>query len=139
MLPEFQREMRELKALGVPIILHSCGDVNMYLPDLVEAGIDGLNPLQRTANMDLKRVKDAFGDRISLVGNINASETLPYGSPADVEREVVEALRVAAPAGGYVMATDHSLHCGIPVSNVMALVKATRRHGVYAGNNLPIN
>jgi len=130
-LPEFRREMDELKKLDVPIILHSCGDVNLYLPDLVDAGIDGLNPLQRTAGMDLEQVKKTYGNQICLVGNINASETLPYGSPEEVEQEVIEALRVAAPGGGYVMASDHSLHCGIPVPNIMTMIETTRRCGQY--------
>lgn len=133
-LPQFQREMRELRRLGVPIILHSCGDVNLYLPDLVDAGIDGLNPLQRTAGMDLARVKAAYGDRICLVGNINASETLPYGSADDVEAEVLAALRTAAPGGRYIMATDHSLHGGIPVANIRTLIDCTRRYGRYPLN-----
>jgi uroporphyrinogen decarboxylase len=86
--------------------------------------------------MDLAKVKAAHGDRICLIGNINASETLPYGSAEEIEREVIAALRIAAPGGGYVLCSDHSLHCGIPVSNVMAMLDAARRYGRYPLNLL---
>ena len=130
-LPPLQREVHELKKLGVPILLHSDGDINSYLEDLVDAGIDGLNPLQRTANMDLASVKAHYGDRITLIGNIDASRTLPYGTAAQIEREVIEALRVAAPGGRYVLSTDHSLHGGIPVQNVMTMIETAHRFGRY--------
>jgi uroporphyrinogen decarboxylase len=136
-LPQFQREIAALRELGVPILLHSCGDVNAYLPDLVAAGIDGLNPLQRTASMDLSTLKAHYGDRICLIGNIDASRTLPYGTAGQVEQEVIEALRIAAPGGGYVLATDHSLHGGIPVPNIMAMIEATHRFGQYPLNLPP--
>ena len=130
-LPPLRREVRELKILGVPILLHSDGDINSYLEDLVDAGIDGLNPLQRTANMDLASVKAHCGDRISLIGNIDASRTLPYGTAAQIEQEVIEALRVAAPGGRYVLSTDHSLHGGIPAQNVMTMIETAHRFGRY--------
>jgi len=130
-LPELRREVNELKGLGVPVLLHSDGDINSYLEDLVDAGIDGLNPLQRTANMDLASVKAHYGDRITLIGNIDASRTLPYGTAAQIEREVIEALRVAAPGGRYVLSTDHSLHGGIPVQNVMTMIETAHRFGRY--------
>jgi uroporphyrinogen decarboxylase len=130
-LPPLCWEIAELKKLGVPIILHSCGDVNAYLDDLVAAGIQGLNPLQRTANMDLARLKTRYGQQLCLIGNIDASRTLPYGTPAEIEKEVVEAIQVAGPGGGYVLASDHSLHGGIPVPNILAMLEAARRHGHY--------
>jgi len=79
--------------------------------------------------MGLAQVKAACGDRICLIGNINASETLPYGSAEEIEREVIAALNVAAPGGGYILASDHSLHCGIPVSNIMTMIHTARRYG----------
>jgi uroporphyrinogen decarboxylase len=133
-LPPLRREVCELKKLGVPILLHSDGDINSYLEDLVDTGIDGLNPLQRTANMDLATVKRLYGDRISLVGNIDASRTLPYGTAAQIEQEVIEALRVAAPGGRYVLSTDHSLHGGIPVQNIITMIETAYRFGRYPLN-----
>ncbi len=118
-----------IKRCGLPVLLHSCGHIYDYLDDLIELGIDALHPLQRTAGMELARVKAQYGDRICLVGNIDSSRTLPYGAPADVEAEVREAVAIAAPGGGYILASDHSLHDGIPVENIRAMCDAGRRYG----------
>ena len=116
---------------GVPILLHSCGNINVFLDDLVEMGISGLHPMQRTAHMDLADIKREYGHRICLVGNIDSSVTLPYGSEEDVKREVLEALSVAGPGGGYILASDHSLHDGIPMRNIWRMVETAREYGRY--------
>lgn len=132
-LPELRRELAALRPLGLPILLHSCGNVSLYLDDLATTDIAGLNPLQRTAGMDLAAIKARYGRRWSLIGNIDASRTLPFGTPAEVEQEVIATLQVGAPGGGYVLCSDHSLHSGIPVENVRAMLEAGRRYGAYAG------
>lgn len=118
-----------IHGLGMPVFFHSCGCIRDYLADLVELGIDVIHPLQRTAGMDLAEVKRAYGGRVAICGNIDSSRTLPYGTPDAVEAEVREALRIAAPGGGYILASDHSLHDGIPVANVLRLFDAGRRYG----------
>lgn len=120
-----------VKSLGLPVLLHSCGHIYDYIDDLIELGIDALHPLQRTAGMDIARVKAAYGDRICLVGNIDSSRTLPYGTPAEVEAEVRETITAAAPGGGYILASDHSLHDGISVANIKAMFDAGRKYGAY--------
>ena len=117
--------------LGKPALLHSCGCVTIFLDDLVESGISGLHSLQRTAGMDLAEVKARYGERICLVGNVDSSATLPYGAEQEVEREVREAIRIAGPGGGYILASDHSLHDGIPMRNVRQMLDAARRYGRY--------
>jgi len=120
-----------IKAHDLPLFFHSCGCIKDYLDDLVELGMDALHPLQRTAGMDLAEVKRKYGDRVCLVGNIDSSRTLPYGSREDVEREVLEALRIAAPGYGYILASDHSLHDGISVENIRCMLDTARKHGAY--------
>ncbi len=127
--PALGRIIAHIKALGLPVILHSCGCIYDFLDDAVELGIDGIHPLQRTAGMDLARVKAQYGDRVCIVGNIDSSRTLPYGTPAEVEAEVREAIAVAAPGSGYILASDHSLHDGIPVANIRAMFDAARKYG----------
>ena len=132
--PALKKIIDGIKAYDLPIFFHTCGCVKDYLDDLVELGIDALNPLQRTAGMDLAEVKRKYGDKFCLIGNIDSSRTLPYGSPEDVEREVLEAIRIAAPGYGYILASDHSLHDGISVENIRALFDAGRKYGVYPLN-----
>ena len=130
-LPLFCEIVSSVIILGKPVLLHSCGNVNAILADLAASGINGYNPLQRTANMDLARVKATYGGRISLSGNVDSSVTLPFGSPEDVAREVQECIVAAGPGGGYMLGSDHSLHGGIPVANMLAMIEAGKRYGAY--------
>ena len=115
--------------LGVPVLLHSCGHIKDYLDDLAQTKLVAVHPLQRTAGMDLRWFKESYGDRFCIIGNIDSSRTLPYGTPADVAAEVREAIDIAAPGGGYVLASDHSLHDGIPVENIVEMFRVGREYG----------
>jgi uroporphyrinogen decarboxylase len=123
-----------IKANNLPVFLHCCGRVYDYLDDLVEIGIEAYHPVQRTAGMDLATVKKKYGDRICLVGNIDSSRTLPFGTPEQIEAETLEALRIAAPGYGYILGSDHSLHDGIPVENIRLMFEVARKHGVYSAS-----
>ena len=131
-LPYFAELVEYIHNLGVPVLLHSCGCINQYLDDLAQTKIASVHPLQRTAKMDLRAVKEKYGKRFCIIGNIDSSRTLPYGKPADVEAEAKEAIEIAAPGGGYVLASDHSLHDGIPIENIIALREAGRKYGAAA-------
>jgi uroporphyrinogen decarboxylase len=82
--------------------------------------------------MDIAYVKEKYGDRLTIAGNIDSSRILPYGSPEDVEKEVREAMAIAKPGGRYILSSDHSLHDGIPVENIKRLFKTGLETGVYS-------
>jgi uroporphyrinogen decarboxylase len=130
-LPFIQVLIDGLRKTGRRVIFHSDGKIHAFLQDMVDAGISGIHPLQRTAGMDLRQIKEEFGDRVCIVGNVDSSVTLPYGSVKDVEQEVKECIRIAGPGGGYVLASDHSLHDGIPVENIRAMIRSGREWGSY--------
>jgi len=115
--------------LNVPVLLHSCGHITDYLDDLTQTKIASVHPLQRTAGMSLRDVKKKYGKRLCIIGNIDSSRTLPYGTPADVAAEVRQAIDIAAPGGGYILASDHSLHDGISVENIIELFRVGREYG----------
>ena len=133
-LPHFAELVEHVAGLGVPVLLHSCGQIMLYLDDIAQTQVASVHPLQRTAKMDLRTVKEKYGKRFCLIGNIDSSRTLPFGQPEDVTREVREAIEIAAPGGGYVLAADHSLHDGIPIENILALRDAGLKFGteIYA-------
>ncbi len=79
--------------------------------------------------MDLRAVKAKYGRRLCLIGNIDSSRTLPYGTPEDVAHEVREAIDIAAPGGGYILASDHSLHDGIPIDNITTMFRVGAEYG----------
>jgi len=129
--PPFKELVQHIKGLGVPVMLHTCGCVKQYMDMFIEAGVEAIHPIQRTAGMDLRETKEKYGDRLCIIGNIDSSRTLPYGTPDDVRAEVKEAIQIAAPGGRYVLASDHSLHDGIPVENIVAMFDAAREYGQY--------
>lgn len=130
-----------IAALGVPVILHSDGHITDCLPALAQTKIAAVHPWQRTAGMDLGWAKEEYGNRFCLIGNIDSSRTLPFGTREEVEAEVRAAIDIAAPGGGYILASDHSLHDGIPVENAMALRAAGRSYGgaCYRADRPPSN
>ena len=134
-LPYLAEIVEYVAGLGVPVMLHSCGHITDYMDDLAQIPISAVHPLQRTAGMDLRDIKARYGKRWCLIGNIDSSRTLPYGTPEDVAAEAREAMDIAAPGGGYILASDHSLHDGIPVENVLALARAGAEYGgrFYSG------
>jgi uroporphyrinogen decarboxylase len=124
-------EVETIAALGVPVILHSDGNLNKIMDDIVQLRIVALNPIQRGANMDLAAIKQQYGRRLCLIGNLGTAQTLAYGSTDDVEREVLECLRDAAPGGGYILAPDHSFHGGVPSANIWRALETCKKYGAY--------
>jgi uroporphyrinogen decarboxylase len=115
--------------LGVPVLLHCCGHFKNYLDGLAQTRITAIHPFQRTAGMDLRWAKENYGRRFCIVGNIDSSRSLPFGSPSDIEAEVMDAIDIAAPGWGYILASDHSLHDGIPVENIVTMFKVGADYG----------
>ena len=129
LLPYLAELAEYIDNLGVPVLLHCCGHFMPYLDDLAQTKIAAIHPLQRTAGMDLRTVKERYGRRFGIVGNIDSSRTLPFGTPEQVAAEVREAIDIAAPGGGYVLASDHSLHDGIPVHNIVEMFRVGLEYG----------
>jgi len=128
-LPPFAELVEYIDGLGVPVLMHSCGHIQNYLSDLAQTRVTAIHPLQRTAGMDLQAVKAQYGERFCIIGNIDSSRTLPYGTPEEVAAEVRQAIEIAAPGGGYILASDHSLHDGISVENIQAMFRAGADYG----------
>ena len=108
---------------GVKTLIHSCGSVFDIIPDMIEAGVDCLNPIQWSAdNMEPRRLKDAYGGKIVFWGGaINTQKTFPQGTPAEVAREAREIMDIFAPGGGFVAAPTHNIQADVPVENIIAL------------------
>ena len=121
--PRLARIVGRIRAAGKQAYLHSCGHVLPVIGDLVEIGVTMLQPLQPEA-MDIFEVKRRFGRHLCLMGGISTQQTLPFGTPEDVRREVAECLRVMGAGGGYVMAPAKPILPGVPVENAMALIDA---------------
>ncbi len=110
-----------IDSLGVPVLLHSCGNINGYLDLIADTKIKSIHPLQRTAGMNLSSIKSQYGKRFSIIGNIDYSVTLPFGTAEEVRAEVKQAILDGSGDGGYILASDHSLHDGISLENIKAM------------------
>jgi len=114
------------------IHFHSCGSIYKLLPDLIELGVDALNPVQVAArDMDSAKLAAEFGDRLSFWGGIDTQTVLPKGTTADVKAEVRQRIRDLAPGGGYILCAVHNLQPDVPVENILAMYEAAKEHGQY--------
>ena len=126
--PRLARMCGRISKGGKKVYLHSCGHVRPLIPDLVDVGVDMLQPLQPEA-MDIFEIKRSFGRELCLVGGISTQETLPFGTPRDVRREVTTCLERMAPGGGYIMAPAKAIMAGVPLENARALIDAFLEQG----------
>lgn len=124
--PRIKRIVAAAKAVNpeVIIFMHSCGHVEEVIDDLIEAGVEVLNPVQPECN-DLRRIKERYGDRLSFWGGIGVQSVLPHGTPEEVRRSVVEAATRLGPSG-VLLAPAHILDPAVPWENVLAFVEAAR-------------
>jgi uroporphyrinogen decarboxylase len=115
------------------VFFHSDGDVFDLIDDLIEIGVDILNPIQTSAGRmaDLASLKKRFGKRISFCGAIDTQRVLPCGTSAEVRAEVARAIRLLAPGGGYMAAAVHTIMDEVPPENVIAMAEAVRACGRY--------
>ena len=117
----------------VKIFYHSCGAVAPLLPDLIESGIDILNPVQvSAAGMDTKELKRRFGKDLTFYGGgVDTQRVLPRGTPQDVRDEVRRRIDDLAPGGGFIFNTVHNIQADVPPKNIMAMWEALQEYGVY--------
>ena len=114
------------------IALHSCGSVSWALEDLIEIGVEVLNPVQvAAAAMDTRQLKEKYGDRLSFWGGIDTQGVLPRGSTKDVREEVRKRINDLAPGGGYLLAAVHNIQPDVPPENILTMFEACQEYGKY--------
>ncbi len=130
-LPMLKRVVQVLHDGGIKVIYHSDGNLWGILDDLVAAGIDGLNPLEPLAGMDLERLKKRYGSRLILVGGIDCSLLLPLGTPQEIREAVRRAMEVAGRGGGFFIGSSSEITPATPLENVLVFYQACRKLGRY--------
>jgi uroporphyrinogen decarboxylase len=127
-MPHLRRVADAIKNEGLPWIFHSDGDLMLLLDDLLTLGFDGLHPLE-PGPMNIVVVKERYGHRLCLIGNIDLHYTLTMGTPEEVEEEVRQRISALAPGGGYMISSANSITSYCKLENVQAMVAAIRRYG----------
>jgi uroporphyrinogen decarboxylase len=114
---------------GVKFMFHSCGAIRPLIEDLIEIGVDILDPLQAAAEgMEPQDLKDSYGDRLCLHGGICTQYLLPRGSPDEVRAEVRRRIEVLGDGGGYILAPCHILQLDVPTANIVAMSETGQAH-----------
>ena len=129
--PHASRIVNTIHKRGGLVFMHSDGYITPLLNKIIETGYDGIQSLEPLAGVRLNEVKEEFGDRISLIGGIDTSQLLSFGTEKDVEEAVKRAIRIAGTRGGYAIGPCTEIHWGCKARNVLALIKYARKYGKY--------
>ncbi|MCL2112016.1 MAG: hypothetical protein FWH32_07215 [Clostridiales bacterium] len=120
LLPHFKRLFGEYKKLGMYVFLHSCGLMADYLPQLIDAGLDGWEPVQPCN--DLAKMKREYGKDLVFMGGID-EQRLPFMTPDEVRELTKETIQILGKGGGYIIAPSQELMSDVPLENIAAVVE----------------
>ena len=126
-IPGCRRLAEQAHSYGLKVIYHSCGAISDIIPDLIDAGVDIIHPIQAlAAGMEPQGLKEKFGDRVSFCGGVDTQELLVHGTPEDV-RKKVEELKRLFPTGLILSPSHEAILPDVPPENIGALFDAVRR------------
>lgn len=128
--PRIRRLTDLVHGYGIKVMHHDDGAIRPLIPDLIEAGIDILNPVQwRCKGMEREVLAREFGRSLIFHGGVDNQRTLPFGAPEDVRKEVADNIRMFRDAKGYIVAPCHNIQANTPTANIVALYDAVRDFG----------
>ncbi|HMF30203.1 MAG TPA: uroporphyrinogen decarboxylase family protein [Candidatus Lokiarchaeia archaeon] len=130
-MPYYKQVCDVVRKAGKNVFFHSDGFTEPYFPNLIEAGFHGIESLEPNSGMNLKHLKETYGDQLCLIGNIDVSTTLPLGTPGDVAKEVKQCIKDAAAGGGYIVSPCTDFTDAVPLENALAMTEAVKKFGVY--------
>ena len=128
--PRMAEFIAELKVINpdVKVAYHSDGNILPVIPELIEIGVDVLNPIQ-PASMDPAEIKETFADQLCFWGSIDEQHTLPFGKPEDVRAEILTRLNSLGKGGGLVLAPTHHVQLDTPLENFWAMINTIQETG----------
>ena len=127
--PSLRRRVAMAKAKGVAVSGHFDGDNTALMPELIDIGIEVLNPVERCGgSQDIYRLKELYGDKLAFHGNIDLTGVLVYGTPEEVRRDVIEHIERLAVGGGYICASSHNITEAVPIENFCAMRDAVQTY-----------
>jgi uroporphyrinogen decarboxylase len=130
-LPGLKKIVDIVHEMGAYCVKHTDGNIMPIIDMIIETGIDGLNPIDPIAGMDIQHIKKMYGNRVCIIGNIDCGNLLTNGTPEQVTRAVKACISVASPGGGYILSSSNSIHSQVKPENFLAMVEATQNFGVY--------
>lgn len=128
--PRLREVVDTVKKRGMYTCYHSDGMIQPIIPDLVEIGIDILNPIQPEC-MDVDGIKKKYGDKLALSGTISLQKTLSQGTPKDVKEEVILRIKTCGLGGGLILSPSNNATIDIPIENFLAIYESVKKYGRY--------
>jgi len=129
-IPRMKRIINLAHQAGAFVFHHNDGNIRRIIPDMIEAGIDILNPIQwRIRGMNRRRLKREFSDKVVFHGAMDSQYTLAFGKTEEVRQEVLDNLHILGKEGGYILAPCHNIQAVSPVENVLAMYETGYEHG----------
>jgi len=125
--PGEQRMYDVIKSNGKDLWIHSCGCILKLIDTIVEMGVDVLNPIQPEC-MDLRYIKDTWGDKLTFWGGISTQKTLPYGTPEEVRKESARVIELLGENGGYITCSSQNIQTDVPYENLKALIETAKAY-----------
>jgi uroporphyrinogen decarboxylase len=132
-MPHFRRWVKAIHDNGLYYWKHTDGNIMEVMDLFVEAGVDGIDPIDPMAKMDLATVKQRWGDKVAIKGNVDCAYLLveEERTAEEVVEVVKECIRVAGPGGGYACSSSNSIHSGVRPDLYIAMLQAIREYGLY--------
>ena len=130
LFPSHKRACDFFKSKNFPIILHSCGCVQAFIPDLIEAGFTCLQLLEVKAGMDVIELKKDFGDKLAFMGGIDVRK-MAHPDPDVIEEEIRTKVGITKVGGGYIYHSDHSVPDNISFQQYCCVIELVRQYGTY--------
>jgi uroporphyrinogen-III decarboxylase len=128
--PRTEKMLEPVRKKGLPIFMHCCGNLTDVIPLALRLGVDALHPFEPYSN-DIYAVKKQYGDRLTLVGNMDIAGVLAFGSPDEVVADTREHIQRLDVGGRYVCASSHSITNDVPPENFAAMVDACHSYGLH--------
>jgi len=130
-IPAYKKILHELNKAGKYAIFHSDGFTEPYFDGLIEAGFKGVESLEPMAGMNLKYLKETYGDKLCLIGNIDVSSLLPFGTTDEVSQAVKKCIKDAGEGGGYMLSPCTDITNACKLENIFTMISATKKYGKY--------
>lgn len=130
-LPRLQRMVDAIHEEGGKVVKHSDGNLWPILDPIIQTGVDAIHPIEPIAGMDIGEVKQKYGRKVCLIGNIDCSHILSEASEEEVEAAVKDCIRKASPGGGHIISSSNSIHSSVKPENYRRMIEATKKYGKY--------
>ncbi len=131
MIPQIRAIVALCHRKGVYVLKHTDGNIMKIADDFFTMGIDAYQGIEPNAGMRIDEIKRLYGDRVTLMGNVDCARTLPFGTKEDIVRETKACLKAAAQGGGYILSSSNTIANPIPAASFLTMVETAREFGTY--------